>query len=319
MSNTLPINDDASHVSPWHEGEIAIQSHAGVRDKMDFVGKMMVRNFMPDQHREFYESLPFIVAGLIDPDDEPWATFFFGTPGFIAAPSPTTLTFNAQLDDGDPAAAGFKHGFPIGLLGIELETRRRNRANGQIKIDDKPGFNVDIQQTMGNCPKYISVREHNVRQDTQPQHIQDMTELDQDAIETIQSSDTFFVASYLEEETDKRADASHRGGKPGFVRVNTDGSLTIPDFAGNLFFNTLGNILMNGKAGLTFPDFETGEVLQMTGTAEVILESGEIKDFAGAQRLWTFNPEKIVRRQNALPLAWRYIEDSPFNAKTGQW
>jgi len=279
----------------------------------------MVRRFMPEQHREFYESLPFIVAGLVSPDDAPWATFLFGEPGFITSPSDVTLSFQATLDQNDPAVAGFKDGFPIGLLGIELETRRRNRANGQIRISNESGFDINIQQTMGNCPKYISIRQHEIRGATSAQKIEDLTELDSAAREAIRNADTFFVASYLQEKTDKRADASHRGGKPGFVRVNRDGTLTIPDFAGNLFFNTLGNILVNGKAGLTFPDFETGDVLQMTGTAEVILESDEIKSFKGAQRLWSFKPARIIRRQNALPLSWTYIEASPFTTPTGHW
>jgi Pyridoxamine 5'-phosphate oxidase len=55
------------------------------------------------------------------------------------------------------------------------------------------------------------------------------------------------------------------------VRIGPDGVMTIPDFAGNLFFNTLGNFLVNPKGGLVFPDWETGGLLQLTGDVEVIL------------------------------------------------
>ena len=117
-------------------------------------------------------------------------------------------------------------------------------------------------------------------------------------------ADTFFVATYADlAHGERQADVSHRGGKPGFVRIGGDGVLTIPDFAGNLFFNTLGNILANGKAGLVFADFETGGLLQLTGDAEVILEAPELAAFEGAERLWRFTPRRIIRRPGALPAA----------------
>ncbi len=114
---------------------------------------------------------------------------------------------------------------------------------------------------------------------------------------------------------------SHRGGKPGFVRIGGDGVLTIPDFAGNLLFNTLGNLLANPKAGLLFVDFESGDLLQLTGDAEVILDSPEIAAFQGAERLWRFTPRRIVYRPGALPLRWSFQQDgwSPNSLMTGSW
>ena len=41
----------------------------------------------------------------------------------------------------------------------------------------------------------------------------------------------------------RQVDVSHRGGKAGFVRIGEDGVMTMPDFAGNLFFATLGNFI----------------------------------------------------------------------------
>jgi uncharacterized protein len=137
----------------------------------------------------------------------------------------------------------------------------------------------------------------------------------------IEASDMFFVASYAEREDRRQVDASSRGGKPGFVRINADGSLTIPDFNGNLFFATLGNILLNGKAGLLFADYETGDVLQMTGDAQVVLDSPEIAAFQGAERLWTFKPRRVVMRRGALALRWSARKDgaSPASLMTGDW
>ena len=138
----------------------------------------------------------------------------------------------------------------------------------------------------------------------------------------IAAADTFFVASYVDvAASGRQVDVSHRGGEAGFVRIGDDGVLTIPDFAGNLHFNTLGNLLVNPRAGLLFVDFATGAVLQMSGHAEVILESPEIAAFRGAERLWTFRPEKIVLREAASPVRWTRRADggSPSSLMTGDW
>ena len=67
-------------------------------------------------------------------------------------------------------------------------------------------------------------------------------ELDEAARALIAASDTFFVASRSRPElgVEGGLDMSHRGGRPGFVGVQ-GGTLAIPDFRGNRFYNTLGN------------------------------------------------------------------------------
>ena len=138
----------------------------------------------------------------------------------------------------------------------------------------------------------------------------------------IAGADTFFVASYVDDAARGRmVDVSHRGGRPGFVRIGADGVLTIPDFSGNRFFNTLGNLIANPKAGLLFVDFETGDLLQLTGDAEVILDLPEIAAVQGAERLWRFTPRRILYRPDALPLRWRFQQDgwSPQSLRTGTW
>ncbi len=146
--------------------------------------------------------------------------------------------------------------------------------------------------------------------------------LDANARRIIEAADTFFVASYVDRDREGwQVDVSHRGGRPGFVRVDADGGLTVPDFNGNLFFNTLGNFVINPRAGRLFVDHETGDMLQMTGTVEVILDSPKIAAFEGAERLWRVRPEKVVLRGNALPLRWSLLEGgmSPSSLMTGEW
>ena len=138
----------------------------------------------------------------------------------------------------------------------------------------------------------------------------------------INGADTFFVASYVElPEGGRQVDVSHRGGKPGFVHLGEDGVLSVPDFAGNLFFNTLGNFSVNPRAGLVFVDFATGDLLQIAGVPEVVLEGPEIAAFQGAERFWRVKPTRIVYRPAGLPLHWADEADgtSPNSLMTGDW
>jgi len=312
-----------SKLPTWHEGETFIQEKLGVKERMAAVGQRVVRDFMPDQHRDFYAQLPFIVLGSVDQAGDAWATFVEGQPGFMSSPSPVVLDIAATRDPSDPASEGLADGLPIGLLGIEMHTRRRNRMNGFVSTIDG-GFRVDVDQSFGNCPRYIQLRDFAFeRQPGAPfrGEVEELPALDDQARAIIQEADAFFVASYVDREDRRQVDVSHRGGNTGFVRVGNDGVLTIPDFDGNLFFATLGNILLNGKAGLLFVDFATGDVLQMTGKAEIIFDSPEIAAFQGAERFWTFKPTRIVRRRNALALRWAFQKDgwSPSSLMTGSW
>lgn len=303
----------------WHRGELQLQQHAGVAEHMAEVGQRVVRDYMPDQHRTFFAQLPFVVVGSVDADGNAWATLLEGPPGFLSSPVPEALDIRAHLHTGDPAAAGFQPGAAIGLLGIELHTRRRNRLNGVLSAHNGD-LRLRVEQSFGNCPRYIPLRDaHFERDPTLPfvGETEVLATLDPAARALIAAAETFYVATYAEQQVD----VSHRGGKAGFVRVDEDGLLTIPDFNGNLFFSTLGNILLNGQAGLLWTDDATGDVLQMTGDAEVILDAPEIAAFEGAERLWTFRARRIVRRRAALALRWtaRSEGTSPEVLLTGDW
>ncbi|NGM34552.1 flavin-nucleotide-binding protein [Methylobacterium sp. DB0501] len=319
---------DTATASPWHPGETAIQATVGAAGRMAEIGRRVVRAAMPDPHRAFFASLPVVVAGSVDDAGEAWATLLAGLPGFVAAPTPTRLTLAARPDPADPAAAGLRPGEAVGLLGIELHTRRRNRVNGILEASAGGALHLAVEQSFGNCPQYITLRDAALVADPAAPStgaVEESAGLDEAARAAIAAADTFFVATYADQAGDRgvhrQVDVSHRGGKPGFVRVDPDGTLTVPDFSGNLFFNTLGNIWLNGRAGLVFPDFATGDLLQMTGAAAVILDGPEIAAFRGAERLWTFRPRRVVRRRAALPLRWAARDGgaSPQSLRTGDW
>jgi uncharacterized protein len=308
----------------WHDGEIALQKRYGSYEQMADIGPRVIRDAMPDQHRAFFAELPFLLIGTVDGASLPWASLVTGAPGFIASPDENKLTIGAQLTDDDPAAAGFAGDKPIGLLGINLANRRRNRMNGQVVARDDQGFAVEVGHSFGNCPKYIQLRQWTMAENatSRSAQVEHLDALDEDTRALIGHADTFFVASYADRlDEGRQVDVSHRGGRPGFVRIDADGTLTIPDFSGNRFFNTLGNVVSSGKAGLLFIDFENGDLLQLSGAADIVDADEGQSGLVGAERLWLVRPERIVRRRAHLPLRWHLADNalSPFLARTGNW
>lgn len=307
--------------SPWHAGEKAIQERVGVAERMEVHGQKVIRDYMPDQHREFYHQLPFIIVGAVDDQGRPWATLLEGAEGFITSPDPKSLQLDSAPDDQDPAASGLQAGKAIGLLGIELHTRRRNRMNGVLREVDGGLLTVAVEHSFGNCPQYIQKRDWTRDEQRYSQRAprEDFVVLNEELAAIVRNADTFFVASYVQHEDGERSvDVSHRGGRPGFVRVEGN-RLTIPDYAGNLHFNTLGNLQANPQAGLLFVDFASGDVLQVHGRSEILFDSPLLAAFEGAERLWTLDVEHAVLRRSALALRWSFREYSPTSLMTGTW
>jgi len=311
--------------SPWHDGEVTLQRRAGVAERMEQIGRQVLRTYLNEQHRQFYPQLPFVALGAVDVQGEVWATLRAGHPGFLRAPDPSALHVDLPRDFADPAEAGMDDGQPLGLLGIELHTRRRNRLNGSIRRSDGTGFDLVVGQSYGNCPRYIQLRDFSFARDPGVATARaplELPGLDARARAMVAGADTFFIASYASgADGQRQVDVSHRGGKPGFVRIEADGALTIPDFNGNMFFNTLGNILATGRAGLVFVDFVSGDLLQLSGGAALLPDSPERAAFEGAERLWRFTPRRAIYRADALPLRWSFRDGgwSPFVLATGAW
>ncbi|MEO8023802.1 pyridoxamine 5'-phosphate oxidase family protein [Polaromonas sp.] len=310
----------------FHEGERAVQARLGVQERLAQIGPQVIRDFMPDQHRAFFEQLPFLIAGTVDADGQPWASVLAQPPGFIRSPDAQHLVVRAQPLEGDPLKRTLADGAPIGLLGIEPQTRRRNRMNGVLREVSAAGFTVELSQSFGNCPKYIQAREavYVESPPTARPAVHAATHLDAAARRMVAAADTLFIATaYAGDDAQAgRAggvDVSHRGGKPGFVRVDKDGTLTMPDFLGNFFFNTLGNIALNPRAGLLFIDFASGDLLYLAVHAEIIWEGAELEAFSGAQRLLRFRVLSMKRVEASLPLRWGLAVLSPVLQATGQW
>ena len=315
--------------SPFHPGEQRVQQRLGIRDQVERAGRNMIHETMPDSLRALFEALPLLVIGSQDEQGRLWASLLAGEPGFIRSPTPQLLSVQAEPAPGDPLAAQLRVGAPLGLLGTQPETRRRNRANGRIVTREPHSFTVAVEQSFGNCKQYIQAREPIFDPSRLGRAAPPALEgplLSERARRLLETADTLFIATAsaaaAEGHEGEGVDVSHRGGRPGFVRVTpraTSTRLTLPDFRGNFMFNTFGNLEVNPHAGIVCADFETGDVLSLTGEACVIWDSPELDAFEGADRLLTFQVDSGVYLERALPLRFQGFAASPDLADTGTW
>lgn len=310
--------------SPFNEGERAVQARAGVREKMEVHGRRVIRRYLTPQHQAFFPQLPIAFLGSVDDTGQPWASPLFGRPGFVTCPDEMRLDIAARPLTGDPLNETLREGRPVALLGIELPTRRRNRVIGHAINVGHNSFAIGVHHTLGICAKYIQARQMGDRPANAlaPAMVHHAVELDPAAQAIIARADTFFIASADPREEDGLvggADVSHRGGRPGFVRIDDASTLTTPDFLGNFMFNTLGNLALDDRAGLLFLDFEGGGIVHIAARAEVVWDGPELEAFAGAQRLVRFHIERVVRLEAGLPFSFGPPEYSPVLEHVGDW
>lgn len=302
----LTVPEVPAAPSPFHAGERKVQERLGVRDIEAFARKV-VRPYLPEEHRAFHTALPFLVAAARDEQERPWATLLAGEEGFVTSPDPDSLVIAARPTAGDALEGALRPGADLGLLGIELATRRRNRVNGRIAGDGSGALICAVDQTFGNCPQYIRERAWRRVVGETPGEPARGFRLSPAQRAWIRSADTFFVATGHRGDGESASfgmDASHRGGDPGFVRVESGTALVFPDYAGNDHFNTLGNLVLDPRVGLLFVDFATGSLLQLSGRATLDWGSEAVARVPGARRLVRVEIEAIVELPRAVPLRW---------------
>ena len=288
---------------PFHKGELTAQALAGVEPF-----NAPIRNRMPDQHRTFFPLLPFVAVAVADAEGWPLATLVQGPPGFASSPDPVRLQVAALPASDDPVRARLVAGAPVGMLGIDLGTRRRNRMNGVLAAVGEGGFAVDVVQSFGNCPRYIHVRALQPVERTPGPVTAFDADLPARARAMLAETPTLFVASASGADAHDGAaglDISHRGGPAGFARLDGD-VLVVPDYAGNRYFNTLGNFLAEPRAAIVVADFATGDVLQLQGVVDVDWEAAGPERVPPVERTWRFRIVRGWLREGVFGLA-----DSP--------
>jgi predicted pyridoxine 5'-phosphate oxidase superfamily flavin-nucleotide-binding protein len=311
--------------SPFHRGEIAMQTRAGVRESAQRVGGI-VRDAISEGFADFLGEVRLAGVGAEDAQGRLWATILMGPEGFLHARGPVDardrLIIAALPVHGDALATRLTSpgwsGAPVGMTAIDLATRRRVRVNGLLarrEQADALGFALDVREAYGNCPKYITAREV-LELASVPREAPGETtpvlsrELDAAQLALVRRADMLFLASIG---PDQRADASHRGGRPGFVREVDATHIVIPDYSGNRMFNSLGNLLVDPRIGLVFPDFERGALLQVSGRATVEDAPEARAAFPGAERVVDVTIEYVNEVPDALSTQWHLLAYSPFD------
>jgi uncharacterized protein len=299
----------------FHEGELAVQRMANEAETASY-REEIVQDAIPAGAVSFLRQQSMLAAGSIDDSGRVWASMFFGKPGFLEAAA-SGGGLEIRLDQmipqpKDPFLTNVAIHPRIGLLAIDLSTRRRLRINGTAHLDGDL-LSIAVNESYGLCPKYIQKREAHLL-DANPPVLSELREghaLGDAEIAQIRTADTFFVAST---HSSHGPDVSHRGGRPGFIEVLSEGVLRIPDFQGNSMFNTLGNLSINPLAGLVFPDFKSGRILQLIGTATILWNQPDSSGKSGGtHRFWDFRTEYWRETKLNGTFHAKLLEYSPFN------
>jgi predicted pyridoxine 5'-phosphate oxidase superfamily flavin-nucleotide-binding protein len=276
----------------FHAGELAVQRKAGTVEEAARLSPMLDPAELRGGLAAFLAQRTFAVITARDAGGRLWTSPLSGPPGFLDAVAPTTLAVRARLLVGDPLHA-LPTGQQVGLVVVEFAARRRVRVNGTLAAADGQGLVIEVEQAYGNCPQYIHQR---LLAPVSPELVP-QSEVRRDAVLTpadtglIRAADTFFLGTTNPE---RGSDTSHRGGRPGFVRVD-GGRLWWRDYPGNNLFNSFGNLAVNPEAALLFADFDTGRTLHLSGTAEVEWdECGRPGDEGRTGRRAVFTPERLV-------------------------
>jgi len=297
----------------FHSGEIAVQKRAGVTDIAADVGEGIVDS-IPDGAREFVAPRRMLVMASVDSHRRVWASVVTGPPGFISLLDKRTVRIASLPPPGDPLRENLRTEGHVALFIPDFVAPRRIRLNGRGHIVDG-AIEVHAEQVYGNCRRYIQERlmvGTRTPGDPMRSDVSRGNELSEHDRDQIRRADTFFIAT---DHPDAGADASHKGGNPGFVRTIDSRRLAWPDYNGNSMFNTLGNIEVNPRAGLLFIDFDSGRTLQLTGTASIDWNPDRAREFAGAERVVDFAVDEVVGNENGFPLVVKFRQYSRFNPK----
>lgn len=290
----------------FHPGELAVQERVGQSSGA------IVRRSIPEIAADFLVTRPALVIAGRDEDDRMWATMLTGPPGFMQTPDPRVMVVRGVPRPDDPLAPLVARGGEVGA--ILWDHHGRMRVNGVLE-PRTGGFAIRTEQVYSNCGRYIAER-HPVDDedaaDAAPGPASAAADLSDGQIATIRAADTFFIGT---SHPDGPADASHRGGEPGFVVVDSPRTLHFGDYNGNRMFMTLGNLTINPSVALLFPDWATGGLLQVSGRATIDWDAASAALLPGAERVVEVTIDAVRETPHALPTHWSPPRLSRFNPK----
>lgn len=299
-------------MSRFHKGERSIHERFGYSTKVEPFGDLHIVARVGPGMREFFEERPFLIVGSANAYLEPTCHFVYGDTGWCTVSEDHSEVVLSGPTAGNAVLRANIAAQPhVGILAIEPATRQRIRINGLALLTDSE-IRISVRQCYGNCPKYIHARvPHSTPRIADA--AQNFTALTTELRAMIAAADTFYVASgFLDpEDSNEGFDASHRGGKPGFITTPDEHSLVYDDYQGNFFYNTFGNYLKNPHCGLLIIDYDAGHTLQIGATALVTWDDWKAPKKRGVMATVTFTVTSAVLTPHALPFTWELLERSP--------
>jgi ferredoxin-NADP reductase/predicted pyridoxine 5'-phosphate oxidase superfamily flavin-nucleotide-binding protein len=289
------------------------------------------------------QQAPLLAIGTLDSQDRPWTSLWGGNHGFSeilgggiigtrtlvdAVYDPVLQALVGHAEKGEMVPGNDKM---LAGLTIDLIERKRVKIFGRmvagcvnevkveieddrIKLAGVPETQQQVQlitkieQSLGNCPKYLN--QYDIQPAlVSPTLVSQSQTLSEEAKALILKSDMFFLTTSVPEDMD----TNHRGGPAGFVRIVSDTEIVYPEYSGNRLYQSLGNLLVNPKIGITFPDYETGDVVYITGTAEVLVGNDAAAILPGSNLVVKIKIDEARAVRQGLPLRGTRKIPSPYN------
>lgn len=332
---------------PWSEGEEKMHDLLHVPPQDNPTSAMLT-----PQASFMLQRAPLLAIGTLDSDSRPWTALWGGVSGF-SEPLGGGFVGTRTLVDGkfDPvvqALVGGKEkgetlqaeageGKMLSGLAIYLVTRKRVKIAGKMAAGTLRDVEVElegneaaelpsdipktqsqiqlvtkIEQSLGNCPKYLNQYELKPALVT-ASILSEGPELSKEGRALIDKADMFFLST----SRDTDMDTNHRGGPPGFVRTISPTCIIYPEYSGNRLYQSLGNLQLNPRIGITVPDYETGDVLYTTGEAEILIGNNAAQLLPGTNLAIKINLTSTRLVQHGLPFrgTLQLNGHSPYNPR----
>ncbi|KAK4241503.1 hypothetical protein C8A03DRAFT_30365 [Achaetomium macrosporum] len=328
------------HTNGWHSGEQAIHSLL----KVPTSGRRNpTASGLPASYAHRVTVSPLLAVGTLDDQGRPWTSIWGGERGFARPVAQDILAMQSLVNKAyDPVAQAFlgkaadgevvqpEGGTTMSALSIDLDTRDRVKLAGKMVVGSvvtrqdggaiaEAQLAMLVQESLGNCPKYLNKKTIQAHIPS-PQLISSALPLPPEALALIEKADMFFLSS----SNGQTMDTNHRGGPAGFVRVisnspseeggNSEGVVLVyPEYSGNRLYQTLGNLHTNPRIGIAIPDFETSDILYLTGETQLLVgpSAAAIMPHTNLAVKITVHSARFVK--DGLPFRGTPGEPSPYN------
>jgi ferredoxin-NADP reductase/predicted pyridoxine 5'-phosphate oxidase superfamily flavin-nucleotide-binding protein len=332
---------------PWSEGEEKMHNLLHVPPQDNPTSAMLT-----PQASFMLQRAPLLAIGTLDSDSRPWTALWGGAPGFSEPLGggfvgtrtlvdgkfdPVVQTLVGGKEKGETLQPEGGEGKMLSGLAIDLVTRKRVKIAGKMAAGTLRDVDVEIEgdsaaeppsdipktqsqiqlvtkieQSLGNCPKYLNQYELKPALVT-ASILSEGPALSKEGRALIDKADMLFLST--SRATDM--DTNHRGGPPGFVRTISPTCIIYPEYSGNRLYQSLGNLQLNPRIGITVPDYETGDVLYTTGEAEILIGSAAAQLLPGTNLAIKIHLTSTRLVQHGLPFrgTLQLNGHSPYNPR----